>query len=250
MIAKYVAVASGAAVAVMGVIMYFLIQWGLGEHDRALIAEHANALNKLQQELKADKETALQKLRDSHTDTLDNLRSDHKGQMNDVLKDLATARQDALQKPIEFGDDLIREFIYIDCVWASGRAGNSVQGRATCRSEAERADPTSAGFSFATVTPTFLQRWGEACEKRSDITSVVRFGEEDLAYTEEDWRLEFGNFNSELCHDSLVTFTPEFAQYMRAFLKNGQNYTSELLDWGAEQGEIIDILTKSGQTEQ
>lgn len=240
----YVIGAMGGALMLSGVALYFTGQAYLDQRDKTVRLEHASEINRLTQEHKEEKETALAELAETFNGKITDIESDNKETNIALTRQLAEARQDALQKPMAFGDDLIRGFIRLDCLWASGEAGNSVQGRAACSREAEASDPTSAGFSFAVITPGFLKNWGEACDDwpRTKIPAIA--GEEDLSYTEDDWKTEYNNFDAALCYDSLVAMTPEFSTYLQQFISNGENYTAAWINYALEGDEIIEIITK------
>jgi len=230
----------GVALALTGAALYFTGQAYLGERDQRVQLEFAKQLSDQATAFKEEKEGALASLRLEYDGKIHTLETSIKETTNDFTAQLLSARQDALQKPMAFGDDLIRDFIRLDCLWSAGEASASLSGRSACRREAEAADPSSAGFSFAVITPDFLAAWGDACEDWLRVGT----GTGDLAYFIEDWEGEYGNFDPMLCYDSLVAMTPEFSVFLRTFLANGEGYTAALLNNAIERGEIIDILTK------
>ncbi len=240
----YVMGGLGAVIFALGGALYLTGNAYLRQRDDNVEMRHAQEITRITQEKIAEKQAELKLLRDEYDGKISKTEKDHQEILNDVTLQLVTARADALQKPIAFGDDLIRDFILVDCLWALGKAGNSLQGRDTCRSEAALADPASAGISFSVLTPTFLQRWGEAC----DDWPRVGTGAEDLAYDREDWNAEYGNFDPQLCYDSVVGMTPEAAIFFRKFVENGRNYSSRLINYALEQRDIIEQLTTPKDT--
>lgn len=231
----------GTALLLSGVALYFTGQAYLSERDKNAVLEFDKQLAEQAREAKADKEQALADLRKHYEGpkgVVTQLIKSHKEVENDLTAQLLSAREDAAQKPIEFGDDIIRDLVRLDCLWASGEASASVQGRATCSREADAANTTRKGFSV--ITPSFLKAWGDACEDWPRVGT----GEGDLAYTREIWDAEYGYFDPQLCSETLVAFTPEFSVYLRKFIVNGENLTAQLWGWGRQLSDMVDIVTQ------
>jgi hypothetical protein len=233
-----VGLVGGTAVTLMGAALWFVGNWWLDERDRANRAEFTIELNLQAEKYKEDKEKALSDLAIKFNGTIRDNDANHKKEINDLTRKLATATQDAQQTPIAFGDDLLREFIYVDCLWSQGEVSASVSGQSACRDEASIADPTRAGFSFSVLNPEFIRRWGEACR------------EYDTFGGGNEWREDNPGITEEMCAETLVVFTPEFARYLTIFLHNGANYTIEYINHALEQDAVIDKLTerKNGET--
>lgn len=215
----------------MGVALWFVGNWWLDERDRANRAEFTIELNEQATKHKEDKEKALAELRSKYNEKITELETSSQETISGLTQQLVTAQQDAQQAPIEFGDNVLRDFIYVDCLWSSGKASTSLQGQSTCRDEAKAADPSRAGFSFSVLTPELIRRWGEACREYDT------FGGGD------EWQADNPGITVEMCRETLVAFTPEFSAYLRIFLQNGASYTVDLVNHALEQDKIIDTLT-------
>lgn len=231
----------GTALLLSGVALYFTGQAWLSERDKNAVLEFDKKLAEQERKSKEDKEAALANLRQHYEGpegVVTLLKKDFKETENDLTAQLLSAREDALQKPIAFGDDIVRDLIRVDCLWASGKASASVSGRAACSREAERADTSRKGFSV--IRPDFLEAWADAC----DDWPRVGTGQGDLAYTRDMWDKEYGNFDPQLCSQTLVAMTPEFSVYMRKFINNGENLTAQLWGWGDQLSNMIDVIVK------
>ena len=225
---------------IMGLSLYLTGKAYLAERDKGVELRHTLAINELTEKFKEEKQQDLAALMEANNLKITELETLNRERENDLTTKLLNARNDALQKPIEFGDNLIRELIYTDCLWSKGAAGNGVQGRTACRSEAANANPASANFSFTVLTPTFLTGWADACDdwKTLGTTSGA------ITYTRKEWEEEYNNFDPMLCEDVLVAATPELSIFLQRLMANGQSYTSQLIEYALEQNEIIEILTK------
>lgn len=228
----------------MGLALYFTGNAYLNERDKNTALAFAALETKMTLEKKEAVEAAVKEVKDKYDGKLESLEKDSKATNVELTKQLVSARNDALQKPVAFGDSLFRRFIYVDCLWASGRDGTSVSGRNACRNAAETSNPASSGLSVSVLTPTFLAGWADACEDWPRVGQPTRAGEEDLSYTRIDWDNEYGNMDPKLCYDSLVAMTPEAALFFQNFLNNGSTYTMQLLTHAMEQEEVIAQLTK------
>jgi len=231
-------------IVLMGLALYFTGNAYLEERDKTTTLKFAALETKMTLEKKEAVEAAVKKVKDKHDGKFAALEKESKQSNVELTKKLVSARNDALQKPVAFGDSLFRNFIYVDCLWASGRDGASVSGRNACRSLAATSNPSSEGLSVAVLTPTFLAGWSAACEDWPRVGRPSLSGEEDLAYDRADWDADYGNMDPKLCYDSLVAMTPEAALFFQNFLNNGSSYTMELLAYAIEQTEVIKQLTK------
>lgn len=227
-------------IGLMGLSLYLLGNSYLAQRDKATTLQHTLDINELAREYEEKQEHAIASLRAAHDDELTTKDLEHKEQMNEITRKLISARDDALQKPIQFGDDLFRNFIRVDCLYSLGATGNSVEGRKACRREAQTTEPSSQGLSVAVITPTFRNSWSEGCDAWNSIGTEAGA----VNYTKEDWRAEYGTLDPAMCDETLVAMTPEAAIFFEHFLENSYNYTSQLLSYATEQNELIDLLTK------
>jgi len=243
----YIAAGATALFLALGVTTFLLGRAYLAERDTTAKLEQAAEINKLTQQLKDQQQQALTIVRETYDGQISAADRRHTQEINDVTRQLVDARRAAVQEPIHFGDDLMRGFLRVDCVWSLGAEALSPEGRASCDRQAATSDPARAGFSV--LTPSFLRAWSDACEQYPRAAAGSAAGETgDLAYTLEEWAIEFGNFDPSLCSESLVVMTPEAALYFRLFLENGSRYTLDLLRYVSEQNEVLDLLQRKGPT--
>ncbi len=240
MISKYVIAGLGAGIIILTLALAAAGNAYLGQRDENVALNMKIEIARVTQEAKEEKEKAIKDLRAEYDGLIETTEIAHRDEINELSTLYLTAQNDARQKPVEFGDDLIRDFIRLDCMWALGVAGASAEGRATCSDEAASADPSRSGLSFTTINPDFLAGWRDACED----WKYVRPGTGDLAYTEADWIEEYNNFDPLLCRETLVAFTPEASIALRQFILNGQNYSAQLLNYAVEQNAVIDAITQ------
>jgi len=224
---------AGGAIAVLTLLLWFVGSQWLNERDARVKEQIANAVNAKQREMELAKQAEIAELQTVYDKQITDLEIEHGNQINEFIRKLAQADTAATQKPLAFGDDLLRSFIRVDCLWSLGQDANSRSGRTTCDREAQATDAAQPGFSV--ITPGFLKGWSDACQDRGFI------GEN---YTEQDWLSEYGNFDPQLCSQTLVAMTPEASVYMRIFLENGLNYTMRLNQYIEEQDQLIDQLIK------
>lgn len=239
MISRYIIGGLGLVVVVLTLALTAAGNAYLNQRDANRELVMTARITALTAEAKADKEAALKELREEYDALIADTDTAHKDRENEILAQLLTAQNDASQKPVAFGDDLIRDIIRIDCLWALGAAANNSQGRAACSDEAANADTTRSGLSFSALTSEFLIGWRDACED----WGLIRPGSTgDLAYTEDMWLDEYTNFDTALCRETLIAFTPQASFMLRRFIENGENYSARLLNHAAEQARIIDTL--------
>jgi len=241
----------GGAMVILCIIIFFLGRGYLSERDKRVTLTHAAEMTKITLAHKEDKEKDLRLQKEGYDKLLEDQKETHNEKTAALNKRLVSARNDALQKPIQFGDDLFRDLIYADCVRGLRADSNRVEGRDACLRSSRAADPSSSGLSYSVLTPTFLSGWSRACEDWRTVSDVVRPGEGDLAYTREDWDKDFGNMDPKLCQETLVTLTPEASLFLQNFVNNGTAYIENLISHALEQRDAIEILTrpKPGQPE-
>ncbi len=243
--------AVGMVIFLMGFSLYLTGKAYLAERDKVTVLAHAAEITELTTAAKEEKEDALRLQKEGYDKLLEDQKDLHNEKTADFNKRLVSARNDALQKPIQFGDDLFRDLIYADCVRGLPADSDRVEGRDACLRSSRIADPSSSGLSYSVLTPTFLTGWAKACEEWTTVSDVVRPGEDDLAYTREDWDNDFGNMDPKLCQETLVALTPEASLFLQNFVNNGTAYIENLLSYIIEQRDAIEILTrpKPGQPE-
>lgn len=241
----------GGAMAILCIIIFFLGRGYLSERDKRVSLTQAAEISKLELEHKADKEKDLRLQKESFDKLFEEQKDQHNAKTAEFTKRLVSARNDALQKPIQFGDALFRDLIYADCVRGIPAGSNRMEGRNACLRSSRSADPSSSGLSYSVLTPIFLTGWAKACEEWTTVSDVIRPGEEDLAYTREDWDADFGNMDPKLCQETLVALTPEASLFLQNFVNNGTAYIENLISYIMEQRGALEILTrpKPGQPE-
>lgn len=239
---KYIAIGAGVIIFMLSVSLYFAGVAYLGERDRRVELAHTLDINELTREKKEEKEAAVLEVQIASDAAILELTNYHQEKESEYKIELLNARERATQKPLEFGDGLIRELIRIDCLRNMGQAGNSLEGRTACSRKASQADTAIPGLSFSVITPEFLTGWRDACEDWPRVGT----GSGDLAYSQEDWIEEYGNFDPALCRETLVGLTPEFSIWLKSFVLTDSRYQQELLNHIDEQESIINILTKRG----
>ena len=226
----------GGAMLLMGVALYFLGQWGLSEHDAKIQLQFKIDIEAAVKEAVDKKQIKIDSIILDHNTAIATMEVNHKEKEIEFTKEIMSAKADAAAKPIEFGDDLIRDLIRVDCLWNAGETGTSVQGRAACSAEASAADTTSTGISYTTFTPQFLRTWYEACNEWP--------GSPGGALTLKEWEDEYIGFDPAICGDTLVAYPPDAAKYISKFISNGEQYTAKLLNYAISQNKLIDALTK------
>lgn len=240
---SYIAAGLGITVVLLGLALGIAGKAYLSQRDENVMLVQAAAIARLTQQHKEDMEAAIAAITVSYDAEIAETERVYKDEVNGIMLQLASAQQDASQKPMAFGDDLIRDIVYVDCMWASGVEGTNREGRKACRDEAAFADPAKSGLPFTVLTPDFLTNWADACDDFYRVGVVVS-AEADLSYTKETWVGEYGSFDPRICSETLVAFTPEGSLLLRNFINNGQNYSTRLLTYAVEQQRIIDILSQ------
>lgn len=236
-VTKYVAIGSVVTISLLGTALYFTGKWALSERDGRVEARYEIALRDAVDKLKEKQQAELAAIKEEHDATVGALETEKGRLSNELFKATLTASIDAKADPIGFGDAMLRDFIRVDCLWAGGEKATDPDYRAACGSEAERADPTSAGLFFVTFTPDFIQRVGEACLERADFGA-------------EGWADEYPTIDPSLCTETVLVMTPETSLYVRNWIRNAENYTTRLIDYGMEQAEVIDQLTRRTTPEE
>lgn len=236
--------ALGGGMLLLGLALTFMTNAYLDKRDEVVQLSFAAQIMELTQKHKEDKEAAVKAIAFSYDTRIDTLTTENRETVNAITKEMLSAKQDALQKPLAFGDNLIRDYILADCLLSLG-SNNNLQRRTACSTEAKIADTASTGLYFSTITPTFLRNWGEACEDWRDIGTAAAA----VGYTIVDWRERWGNFREGMCSEVLVSMTPETSKFFSRFAAKAVGHALELTNYAVEQNEIIDILTKRTQKE-
>jgi len=226
-----IGIASAVAITLLGTALYFTGQWALSERDGRKAAEWAIDLRAAVDEVKAKMQTDFNKVKSGSDKTIARLEGDLKNANITIQKQLINASQNAAEAPMQFGDDMLRDFIRIDCLWNAGKNASDSAVRAACSREAKNADPTSAGIFFTAINPEFIKRWGEACR------SLDTFGGGP------EWESDNPGITVQMCSETLLVMTPETSLFVRNWINNGENYTTRLVEHALEQEKIIDIIT-------
>ncbi len=212
----------------------------LDQRDENARLEYAAQVAELTRTMVAEKEDALEELRDEYNSRIESTESDARERISFLQAQLATAQQDIAQAPVAFGDDTMRALLYTDCVWSLGARGTSDSERTACGGETAAASAAAARLAFTVLTPQFLAYWRDACESRGFI------GQD---YQESDWEQEYPSFDRSLCRESLVSITPQQAVRLRIFAEHGVSLTTRLYQHIAEQDELIEILRERVESE-
>lgn len=210
----------------------------LHQRDENVRLKHTADIAKLTQEYLDKQQEALAAITEKYSGEIAAAEQIHEDRLNDIMAELAVAQREALQKPVTFGDRFIADIIRIDCLRSLGQRIGPDERKA-CSNEAANADPAKSIIPFTAITPTFLTGWSDACAARGDIGT----GTGDLAYVEDDWVAEFGNFDKALCGETLVAMTPEGSLLLRNFLETSLDYEQRLVVHALEQSDIIDQLS-------
>lgn len=219
--------------------LYFAGSAYLNARDRVTVLEHEQEIAELVYKAKEDKELAVAALRKKYDRLTSVNTATNQEIVNALTTELMSAREDALREPISFGDDLIRNLIYTDCVWSLN--DDSLQGRDTCNREAVNANPSSTHLSYSVITPTFLAGWRDACRDWGDIGQDAEL---TIDEAKQEWAVEYGNFDVGMCDQTLVALTPEASKFIEIFVNKGTDYITRLRTYAHEQADIIDQLTK------
>ncbi|MBL4802078.1 MAG: hypothetical protein JKY45_09295 [Emcibacter sp.] len=240
-IGGYIAFGSAIVIGILCTALYYAGIWGLSEHDAAQAATFALEKNRLEQKYKDEKQAAVAAVQEEAIIRENALIANHKDIENDFTKQIAVANDRATTDPIAFGDDLLRDLIRVDCLWAAGEASADLGRRQDCSDEATNADPTSTGFYYTTFTPAVIENWTDACGDYPDGT----VGD----YFLKDWQEEYPGFDPRICTDTWVAFPPTMSKYISKFVANGESYTSRLVNYAIGLNEVIDKITKQKSKE-
>ena len=225
------------AVGVMGVALWWVGNKAVDEFEKRTRAEMQLEIQEQTLRLTQEKQQALASLQADFQERMKANEAATAARIEDLTKKLATAKADAGAKPIQFGDDLLREFIRVDCLFNLGaERASDREERDACGREAGDADPAGSGFYFAAFTPIFWRRAAEICNDLDDFTSS------------EDRReilSENPTFDFTLCDETIVAVTPETAQYLTLFLNRIEAYSLRLIEVANERGAIIDQLART-----
>ncbi len=242
MISKFVLGGSAAIIGTMGFSLYFLGSSYIEQRSKLDELSMAIKINEYTKNFEENRRREIKNITDLHTQEIARIEKESRDKINDLDLRLLQAQEIASSQPIAFGDDLLRSFIWVDCLWSLGERSNSAGARAACRDSAEKANPAGQGLVFAAITPDFLRGWSDACSAFADI------GKEGLDYFREDWDLEFGNFDPGLCDESLIALTPESSVFIEKFLSNGASLSLRLWQHIEEMHDVVDALKKSPDT--
>lgn len=219
--------------------LYFTGNAYLDKRDEVTLLTHEQIVGEIVRVAKEDKEQAVAKVRDEYDTIISQNTTSNQETVNALTTQLMSAREDAISDPILFGDELVRNLIYTDCVWAL--AVDSVQGRDACNREAANADPTSTNLYYTTITSDFLALWGDAC---SDWNAVRAATEMSFDEGKAMWIADYDNFDVKMCQDTLVAWSPEASKFIQILTNKGTDYIARLRTHGHEQEDIINQLTK------
>lgn len=223
--------ALGIATVLLSIGLFFTGKWALSERDGRVEAEYNVKLREAEEKIRAEWQGKLNAVRDEYTPKIEQLEKDNKELNIAYLKATITASADASEAPIKFGDNLLRDFIRIDCLWASGTAAASDDTREACSREADMADPASAGVFFSVLDPIFIRAWGDACEELATFGGGA------------EWEEAHPGITANMCSETLLVMTPETSVFLRNWVNNGEHYTTRLIQRGLEQDELIERLT-------
>jgi hypothetical protein len=226
----------GASLMLMAA-LYFTGNAYLDKRDEVTLLNHEQIVGEIKREAKEDKEQAVADIREEYDGIIATNTTSNQETVNDLTTQLMSAREDARNDPILFGDELVRNLIYTDCMWSL--SVDSLQGRDACNREAANADPTSTNLYYTTITAEFLTRWGDACSDWGNlgITTDVKFDEERA-----EWVAEYDNFDVAMCNDTLVAWSPEASKFIEILTNKGTDYITRLRTHGHEQEDIIKQL--------
>jgi len=224
------------AVVVLVLLFAGMTKLYLGQRDEVVVLRYEAKLSVAIRELEKKQQAELASLRSSYDKTIEDTTIAHEEILNDLTLQLITAREDARQEPMAFGDDFVRGILRVDCLRALGVAGTERNGIETCDNEAANADPSSQSLPFTVITPEFLASWAAACDDWDSLGTTD--------WTVEDWHIEYGNFDPSLCEETLVAMTPEGSLMLRRFIQVGWNYTARLLVHSSEQESLIDQIAQ------
>ncbi len=160
---------------------------------------------------------------------------------NKLLRNAINAEYDAKETPLAFGDEFVRDLILLDCLWSLGEREGDNSARTACVREAELADTAHSGVPVSVVTPDFRDLWYYACQDWSGIGTSTG----TINYTVEDWKAEYGSFDSKLCYQTTVMFTPEFSYYLRDFLNKREGYTAKLANFSLANRSLLDAVVQT-----
>ena len=133
---------------------------------------------------------------------------------NDILLFQLDARDRAAAMPDEYGDDFIRAFIELDCLFGLDRNAGGHDSRSGCARSAEMADPSQINFPVAVWTPGFIRGIGSACTALKE--DVGHLEDDDTPYTFEEWELDNPSVGAGVCDETIVVMTPEASGVLRA----------------------------------
>lgn len=232
MLSRYVAVGSIIIVALLSAALYFTGKYALDQHDQNLQTQYALKLKTATDKLKGEQQAALKIINEASNAKITSLESENKRINNVYQKAMLTADQSANKNQMQFGDDVLRDFIRIDCLWSKGSDATRSSVRSACSREAQNADPTSSGVYFSVLDPELIRRWGEACRE------LDTFG------GGKSWQENNPGITADMCHETLLAMTPATSVFLRNWINNGENLSTKLYQHIDEQDQIIDELTK------
>jgi len=216
--------------------------------DRALGALNTTIqLNEQAAKHRIELATAVKSAQEQGQNERDSLTVQLQEKDNELFRRSVNAEAEATSDPYAFGDDFVADIINLDCLWSLGERQGDNSARAACLREAKLASTTGEIVPVTIINKDFRNNWVAACNNWTTIgTSKATIEEDpdgDLRYTVEDWKDEFPTFNSELCNQTVVAFTPAFSFYFRRFLQNGENYTAKLANFARDNRRLLDVIT-------
>jgi len=209
----------------------------LDKRDEVTLLNHEQKITEIKLAAKEDKEQAVAKIRENYDTLIATNTTSNQETVNALTTQLMSAREDAIKDPIYFGDELVRNLIFTDCMWSL--SVDSVQGRDACNREAANADPASTNLYYTTITADFLALWGDAC---SDWGRVNASTEMTFDEGKAEWVADYGKFDVAMCDDTLVAWSPEASKFIQILTNKGTDYITRLRTDGHERQDIIDQL--------
>jgi len=226
----------GASLMLMAA-LYFTGNAYLDKRDKVTLLEHEQEMTDVKLAAKADKEQAVAEITEKYDTIIATNTTSNQEMVNALTTQLMSAREDARNDPILFGDELVRNLIYTDCMWSL--SVDSLQGRNACSREAANANPTSTNLYYTTIKPAFLALWRDACSDWDAIRVAT-----EMSFDEglEEWIADYDNFDVKMCDDTLVAWSPEASKFIEILMNKGTDYITRLRTHGHEQEDIIEQL--------
>lgn len=197
----------------------------------------------------------------------------HDGEQSTIIKErddalskfnmlMVNASFEARNKPLIFGDDMLRDIIYYDCLFSLGKAANQREARSACGREADMAASTGQGVPVTIINQDFLGGWAAACDPDigwgrvggligdDEFVKGETEGSGEITYTRIMWEAEFPGFNPDMCRETVVAFTPEASIMFRRMFANADGYIAGMVGLAHTQDKIIDQISGAPSTDQ